>query len=181
MATFYYPIWSFSPNITFFLLLKLHLALRGLIYQNKWHNQKTLKKSSFKNSPKLVVVAIILGLLNYFWIDTLSSFSHLQCLVNGVSYDKIAQEGGNVTTLEIFFSGFPRMVGLFFFPNLCQLTIVDQTIEHIEGLENCPLLQELWIVQCRLRVSFLKYLCSKTTSGTIIYDIIISFMSFMWN
>uniref|UniRef100_A0A3B3D7C6 Leucine rich repeat containing 9 n=1 Tax=Oryzias melastigma TaxID=30732 RepID=A0A3B3D7C6_ORYME len=43
------------------------------------------------------------------------------------------------------------MVGLFFFPNLCQLTIVDQTIEHIEGLENCPLLQELWIVQCRLR------------------------------
>uniref|UniRef100_A0A8C7XFC1 Leucine rich repeat containing 9 n=1 Tax=Oryzias sinensis TaxID=183150 RepID=A0A8C7XFC1_9TELE len=73
------------------------------------------------------------------------------CLVNGVSYEKIAQEGSNVTSLEIFFSGFPRMVGLFFFPRLCQLTIVDQTIEHIEGLENCPLLQQIWIVQCRLR------------------------------
>uniref|UniRef100_A0A8C7XE01 Leucine rich repeat containing 9 n=1 Tax=Oryzias sinensis TaxID=183150 RepID=A0A8C7XE01_9TELE len=74
-----------------------------------------------------------------------------KCLVNGVSYEKIAQEGSNVTSLEIFFSGFPRMVGLFFFPRLCQLTIVDQTIEHIEGLENCPLLQQIWIVQCRLR------------------------------
>uniref|UniRef100_A0A3P9HJB9 Leucine rich repeat containing 9 n=1 Tax=Oryzias latipes TaxID=8090 RepID=A0A3P9HJB9_ORYLA len=73
------------------------------------------------------------------------------CLVNGVSYEKIAQEGSNVTSLEIFFSGFPRMVGLSFFPRLCQLTIVDQTIEHIEGLENCPLLQQIWIVQCRLR------------------------------
>uniref|UniRef100_A0A3B5A897 Leucine-rich repeat-containing protein 9-like n=1 Tax=Stegastes partitus TaxID=144197 RepID=A0A3B5A897_9TELE len=50
----------------------------------------------------------------------------------------------------IFFSGFPRMVGLSFFPRLCQLTIVDQNIKHIEGLECCPLLQELWIVQCHL-------------------------------
>uniref|UniRef100_A0A3B5A6D4 Leucine-rich repeat-containing protein 9-like n=1 Tax=Stegastes partitus TaxID=144197 RepID=A0A3B5A6D4_9TELE len=72
------------------------------------------------------------------------------CLVNGVSYEKIAQEGCNVKTLEIFFSGFPRMVGLSFFPRLCQLTIVDQNIKHIEGLECCPLLQELWIVQCHL-------------------------------
>uniref|UniRef100_A0A3P8UAJ0 Leucine rich repeat containing 9 n=1 Tax=Amphiprion percula TaxID=161767 RepID=A0A3P8UAJ0_AMPPE len=50
----------------------------------------------------------------------------------------------------MFFSGFPRMVGLSFFPRLCRLTIVDQNITHIEGLECCPLLQELWIVQCHL-------------------------------
>ncbi|XP_022077491.2 leucine-rich repeat-containing protein 9 isoform X1 [Acanthochromis polyacanthus] len=72
------------------------------------------------------------------------------CMVNGVSYEKIAQEGCNIRSLEIFFSGFPRMVGLSFFPRLCQLTIVDQNIKLIEGLECCPLLQELWIVQCHL-------------------------------
>uniref|UniRef100_A0A1A8V608 Leucine rich repeat containing 9 n=1 Tax=Nothobranchius furzeri TaxID=105023 RepID=A0A1A8V608_NOTFU len=72
------------------------------------------------------------------------------CLVNGVPYEDIAHNGSSITSLEIFFSGFPRMLGLCCFPNLCQLTIVDQNIERIEGLEGCPLLQELWIVQCRL-------------------------------
>ncbi|XP_041810349.1 leucine-rich repeat-containing protein 9 [Chelmon rostratus] len=72
------------------------------------------------------------------------------CMANGVSYEKIAQEGSNISTLEIFFSGFPRMVGLSFFPRLCQLTIVGQNIKHIEALECCPLLRELWVVQCHL-------------------------------
>ncbi|XP_044230328.1 leucine-rich repeat-containing protein 9 isoform X3 [Thunnus albacares] len=72
------------------------------------------------------------------------------CMVNGVSYEKIAQEGSNISSLEIFFSGFPRMVGLSFFPRLCQLTIVGQNIKQIEGLECCPLLRELWVVQCHL-------------------------------
>ncbi|XP_035023864.2 leucine-rich repeat-containing protein 9 isoform X1 [Hippoglossus stenolepis] len=72
------------------------------------------------------------------------------CLANGVSYEKIAQEGGHITSLEIFFSGFPRMVGLSFFPRLTQLTIVGQDINQIEGLECCPLLRELWVIQCHL-------------------------------
>ncbi|KAK5857406.1 hypothetical protein PBY51_010654 [Eleginops maclovinus] len=72
------------------------------------------------------------------------------CMANGVCYEKIAQERSNVSSLEIFFSGFPRMVGLSFFPRLCQLTIVGQNIKHIEGLECCPLLRELWVVQCDL-------------------------------
>uniref|UniRef100_A0A3Q0T553 Leucine rich repeat containing 9 n=1 Tax=Amphilophus citrinellus TaxID=61819 RepID=A0A3Q0T553_AMPCI len=71
-------------------------------------------------------------------------------MANGVSYEKIAQEGSSITSLEMFFSGFPRVVGLSFFPRLCQLTIVGQNIQCIEGLECCPLLQELWIVQCHL-------------------------------
>ncbi|KAM3594085.1 uncharacterized protein V6R79_001921 [Siganus canaliculatus] len=71
-------------------------------------------------------------------------------MANGVSYEKIAQEGGNISSLEIFFSGFPRMVGLSFFPRLCQLTIVGQNIKNIEALECCPLLKELWVVQCHL-------------------------------
>ncbi|KAF3844873.1 hypothetical protein F7725_008036 [Dissostichus mawsoni] len=72
------------------------------------------------------------------------------CMANGVCYEKIRQDGSNVSSLEIFFSGFPRMVGLSFFPRLCQLTIVGQDIKHIEGLECCPLLRELWVVQCDL-------------------------------
>ncbi|KAM7375862.1 hypothetical protein PAMP_005628 [Pampus punctatissimus] len=72
------------------------------------------------------------------------------CMVNGVSYEKIAQEGSIISSLEMFFHGFPRMVGLSFFPKLCQLTIVGQSIKHIEGLESCPLLRELWVVQCHL-------------------------------
>ena len=76
-------------------------------------------------------------------------------MANGVSYDKIAQVGSNITSLEMFFSGFPRMVGLSFFPRLCRLTIVGQNIKNIEGLECCPLLQELWVVECNLTVSLL--------------------------
>ncbi|XP_069571028.1 leucine-rich repeat-containing protein 9 isoform X2 [Brachyistius frenatus] len=72
------------------------------------------------------------------------------CTANGVSCERITKEGSTIRSLEMFFSGFPRMVGLSFFPGLCQLTIVDQKIEHIEGLEYCPLLQELWVVQCQL-------------------------------
>ncbi|XP_034531605.1 leucine-rich repeat-containing protein 9 isoform X2 [Notolabrus celidotus] len=72
------------------------------------------------------------------------------CIANGVSYEKIAQEGRGISSLEIFFSGFPRIAGLNFFPRLCQLTIVSQNIKHIEGLDCCPLLQELWIVECNL-------------------------------
>lgn len=76
-------------------------------------------------------------------------------MTNGVSYEKILQEGCNVSSLEVFFSGFPRMVGLSFFPRLCHLTIVGQDIKHIEALECCPLLRELWVVQCHLTVSLL--------------------------
>uniref|UniRef100_A0A3P8Y1B0 Leucine rich repeat containing 9 n=1 Tax=Esox lucius TaxID=8010 RepID=A0A3P8Y1B0_ESOLU len=72
------------------------------------------------------------------------------CIVNGVSYEKIPLEGSSITSLEVFFSGYPRMVGLSLFPCLCQLTVVGQNISHIQGLESCPLLQELWVVECKL-------------------------------
>ena len=57
-----------------------------------------------------------------------------------------------VESLEVFFSGYPRMVGLSFFPKLSQLTIVSQNISHIQGLEGCPLLRELWVAECQLTV-----------------------------
>lgn len=78
---------------------------------------------------------------------------HQQCLANGASYEKATQEGSSLDSLEMFFTGFPRMLGLALFPALRQLTILGQDVEHIEGLQGCPLLQELWVAECHLTVS----------------------------
>uniref|UniRef100_G3U8Y1 Leucine rich repeat containing 9 n=1 Tax=Loxodonta africana TaxID=9785 RepID=G3U8Y1_LOXAF len=48
----------------------------------------------------------------------------------------------------MFFSGYPRIVGLSLFPNLTSLTIIAQDIKEISGLETCLLLKELWIAEC---------------------------------
>ncbi|XP_051504244.1 leucine-rich repeat-containing protein 9 [Myxocyprinus asiaticus] len=72
------------------------------------------------------------------------------CVSNGVSYEKVSQEASGVEVVEMFFSGFPRMVGLSLFPRLSSLTIVGQSISSIQGLDCCPLIRELWIVECKL-------------------------------
>uniref|UniRef100_A0A8C2F6D9 Leucine rich repeat containing 9 n=1 Tax=Cyprinus carpio TaxID=7962 RepID=A0A8C2F6D9_CYPCA len=76
--------------------------------------------------------------------------SNLNCVSNGLCYEKVCQEGSGEMVLEMFFSGFPRMVGLSLFPRLSSLTIVGQSISSIQGLEYCPLLKELWVVECKL-------------------------------
>ena len=58
-----------------------------------------------------------------------------------------------VQVLEMFFSGLPRLISLKPFPNLLKLVIVNQNIERIEGLDTCINLQELWITECKLKVS----------------------------
>ncbi|XP_058149315.1 leucine-rich repeat-containing protein 9 isoform X2 [Dasypus novemcinctus] len=70
------------------------------------------------------------------------------CLCNGLSYEVVGQEGSDFSKLEMFFSGYPRIVGLSLFPNLTSLTIVAQDIKEISGLETCALLKELWIAEC---------------------------------
>ncbi|XP_053476171.1 leucine-rich repeat-containing protein 9 isoform X2 [Ictalurus furcatus] len=72
------------------------------------------------------------------------------CVCNGLSYEKICEDGSGVEALEVFFSGFPRMVGLSLFPRLVTLTIVGQNVREIQGLEDCPLLRELWVAECQL-------------------------------
>ena len=62
------------------------------------------------------------------------------------------QEGLSCLSLELFFSGYPRMVGLHNFPNLQILQIVGQSVKHIECLRSLPKLKELWIVECGLKV-----------------------------
>ncbi|XP_008581575.1 PREDICTED: leucine-rich repeat-containing protein 9-like [Galeopterus variegatus] len=70
------------------------------------------------------------------------------CLCNGLSYEKVGQEGSDTSKLEMFFSGYPHIVGLSLFPNLTSLTIVAQDIKEISGLETCLQLKELWIAEC---------------------------------
>ncbi|CAO2586559.1 Leucine-rich repeat-containing protein 9 [Lemmus lemmus] len=70
------------------------------------------------------------------------------CLCNGLSYEMVGQEGSDTSKLEMFFSGYPRIVGLSLFPNLSSLTIVAQDIKEISGLETCLQLKELWIAEC---------------------------------
>lgn len=77
-----------------------------------------------------------------------------QCVSNGLCHERVCQEGSVETVLEMFFSGFPRMVGLSLFPRLSTLTIVGQSISSIQDLEFCPLLRELWVVECKLAVSY---------------------------
>ncbi|XP_054827925.1 leucine-rich repeat-containing protein 9 [Eublepharis macularius] len=72
------------------------------------------------------------------------------CTCNGLCYERIEHEGAETQTLEMFFSGYPRIVGLSFFPNLTSLTLVRQSIQTISDLENCPLLRELWLAECCL-------------------------------
>ncbi|KAF7710766.1 leucine-rich repeat-containing protein 9 isoform X1 [Silurus meridionalis] len=72
------------------------------------------------------------------------------CACNGMSYESVCKDGSGVEALEVFFSGFPRMVGLSLFPHLATLTIVGQNICKIQGLDWCPQLQELWVAECKL-------------------------------
>ena len=46
---------------------------------------------------------------------------------------------------------FPSLRGLSLFTNLTSLSIMQQSLERIEGLEACAQLQHLWVVECRVR------------------------------
>ncbi|XP_046502943.1 leucine-rich repeat-containing protein 9 isoform X3 [Equus quagga] len=72
------------------------------------------------------------------------------CLCNGLSYEMVGERGSDTSKLEMFFSGYPCIVGLSLFPNLTSLTIVAQDIKEISGLETCLQLKELWIAECCL-------------------------------
>ncbi|KAL5493183.1 hypothetical protein EMCRGX_G014321 [Ephydatia muelleri] len=70
------------------------------------------------------------------------------CTVNGINHNRLnTGEGTNVHCLEIFFFGFPKIVGMHHFPNLTSLCIMNQKIYKISGLESCRLLEELWICE----------------------------------
>ena len=81
-----------------------------------------------------------------------------QCTINGVNYDKLQLGGGmKVEKLEIFFFGFPRVVGMHHFPNLSMLCIMNQKIGKISGLQSCVNLKELCICEGAIEVLFFHF------------------------
>uniref|UniRef100_A0A8C5N450 Leucine rich repeat containing 9 n=1 Tax=Leptobrachium leishanense TaxID=445787 RepID=A0A8C5N450_9ANUR len=84
--------------------------------------------------------------------ETLNSENFIRelCMCNGLSFENVKEEGPETKTLEMFFSGYPVMLGLSYFPNLTQLVLVGQTIQRIDGLESCQCLLDLWIAECHL-------------------------------
>ncbi|XP_029195766.2 leucine-rich repeat-containing protein 9-like isoform X1 [Acropora millepora] len=73
------------------------------------------------------------------------------CTVNGVKFDKLQKGAGkNVTSLEMFFSGFPKIIGMEYFPSLQSLTLMGQAITELENLEHLPNLTELCVSECKL-------------------------------
>ena len=76
--------------------------------------------------------------------------------MNGINYEKLHHGvGSKIKMLEMFFFGFPRIpVGLDQFPNLHILCIVNQRFSCISGLDNCSLLEELWICETQIKVTW---------------------------
>nr|XP_002121920.1 leucine-rich repeat-containing protein 9-like [Ciona intestinalis] len=72
------------------------------------------------------------------------------CISNGIQYSQLEGNGPNVKELEMFFSGYPYMVGLQHFVHLTTLVIVGQSIKLIQNLHHCPELRELWACECEL-------------------------------
>ncbi|PAA46348.1 hypothetical protein BOX15_Mlig005232g3, partial [Macrostomum lignano] len=74
------------------------------------------------------------------------------CSSNGLPEDreKLQAEAAETATLEIFFGGYPRFAHLSLFPNLRELIIVEQSLTEISTLDSCPLLEVLWVSDCRL-------------------------------
>lgn len=88
---------------------------------------------------------------------TKSSLEEL-CTVNGVKFEKLQKGSGkNVKSLEMFFSGFPKIIGMENFPSLQSLTLMGQQITMLENLECLPNLTELCVSESKLSVSQFLY------------------------
>ncbi|KAH9489094.1 Leucine-rich repeat-containing protein 9 [Bulinus truncatus] len=72
------------------------------------------------------------------------------CLNNGINFKKLYVEGPQTFVLEMFFSGYPRLIGMHHFPNLTTLTVIGQSVSHLEGLSDLLTLDELWVAECQL-------------------------------
>lgn len=99
----------------------------------------------------------------------------LQCLNNGITYTKLAAEGPGVGVLEMFFSGFPRLIGLHHFPNIHTLTVIGQSISALSGLSTLTKLKELWVAECQIKVGYCMFyklfLCTELKSCSSVVSV----------
>lgn len=98
------------------------------------------------------VVKDLVKALNNGSINVITGHIYLQCINNGINYEKLVEEGGGgkVLELEMFFFGYPRVVGMEYFPSLTKLRVVNQKINSMKGVEACMNLEELWICEGQL-------------------------------
>ncbi len=83
---------------------------------------------------------------------------NIKCFSNGLNINELKSSpfktSEHVKYLEMFFVGFPTIMHMDKFPNLTELKIIAQDIVVITGLETCLNLSELWIAECKLKVSY---------------------------
>ncbi|OQR95919.1 hypothetical protein THRCLA_07461 [Thraustotheca clavata] len=88
--------------------------------------------------------------------DRLSLFASMPdleelCNANGITRKQFAKRAGSIIVLEMFLGFWPRMISCKYFTNLKEISIVKQpTIVMMEGLENCPAIETLRIIECSL-------------------------------
>ncbi|ESO85655.1 hypothetical protein LOTGIDRAFT_210857 [Lottia gigantea] len=74
------------------------------------------------------------------------------CANNGLNFNKLENgEGESLGVFEMFFSGYPQLIGLKYFPNLHTLTVIGQTVDKIQGLNSLSKLKELWLCECEIK------------------------------
>ncbi|RHY19432.1 hypothetical protein DYB32_010227, partial [Aphanomyces invadans] len=97
------------------------------------------------------------------WFDASPDLEEC-CTANGLTRKQFARRGDRVTSIEMFLGFWESMKSVQYFGMLQQLSIVKHpTITVIEGLESCPLLENLRIIECGLtRISNLDA-CAKLT------------------
>lgn len=105
-------------------------------------------------SPLVVPIAVIPELPERPRLSAKSNDEEILkevCLNNGICHAKISQEGQDVEVLEMFFSGFPRLIGLHHFPNMHTLTVIGQSVYALNGLTSLSRLKELWVAECNIQ------------------------------
>ena len=72
------------------------------------------------------------------------------CEANGITEDQLVQKADQVEHLEMFLFNFPRMLSLGLFTNLSSLSIMQQQIQTLEGLDQCHHLKTLWVIESQI-------------------------------
>ncbi|KAI8846431.1 hypothetical protein BC829DRAFT_398533 [Chytridium lagenaria] len=72
------------------------------------------------------------------------------CTNNGIAESAFANRPHTITRIEMCHFNYPVMTALHNFAQLTSLCIVAQDVSTIAGLEDCPLLEQLWVCETRL-------------------------------
>lgn len=72
------------------------------------------------------------------------------CEANGITEEQLVKKADRVEHLEMFLYNYPRMLSLELFANLSSLSIMQQQIQTLEGLERCHHLKTLWVIESQI-------------------------------